>query len=83
MSIGESHTFLGKPINGGGLGFARGMGDVTDAHVVGENENDVWLLCCRRYKRQDTRSKSEDGAFHGDIDVFDWGLLSEVRRLLL
>ena len=44
VGIGETHAFFGEAVDGGGRGKPAVVGDITHAHVVGEDENDVGVF---------------------------------------
>jgi hypothetical protein len=47
--IGEVHAFFGKPINigRGNFGVRVEAGNVSDAHIVREDVDNVGRVCCR------------------------------------
>jgi len=90
VGIGEVHPLGDELIDVRGLhvsDFRVVGGNGIEAHVIGEDEDDVWFYRClhslvvvrwrssRRWKIQDTRSKTGECEFHGewlffqDVDV--------------
>jgi len=70
VSIGETHALGGEAVEVGCGGFSGGMGNISNAHVIGEDEDDIGLVGGRGGERDEAGGEGEECVFHWVVSSF-------------